>query len=215
MSVLAEVSSRAAFIKSAAPSHRYNKHKASSSVASSGGKFSRRASGTNWSFSPTRNTPSRSLFRVTLRSKHKQGTACSSVTEEPEVGSGGSGNHGSGIGNGNDGSGDGWDSDDSSGHSGSNIYLLTAIPIADARASGGEGELSVDDDDVEYIDDDDDDDDDDDEDDDDDDSDDESSTNTARAANKPKNRDNFICESVLATNLPTGPGIPTKVRKAA
>jgi len=209
MSVLAEVSSRAAFIKSAAPSHRYNKHKASSSVASSGGKFSRRASGTNWSFSPTRNTPSRSLFRVTLRSKHKQGTACSSVTEEPEVGSGGSGNHGSGIGNGNDGSGDGWDSDDSSGHSGSNIYLLTAIPIADARASGGEGELSVDDDDVEYIDDDDDDDDDD-EDDDDDDSDDESSTNTARAANKPKNRDNFICESVLATNLPTGPGIPTK-----
>ena len=60
-----------------------------------------------------------------------------------------------------------------------------------------------------------DDDDDDDEDDDDDDSDDESSTNTARAANKPKNRDNFICESVLATNLPTGPGIPTKVRKAA
>jgi len=210
MSVLAEVSSRAAFIKSAAPSHRYNKHKASSSVASSGGKFSRRASGTNWSFSPTRNTPSRSLFRVTLRSKHKQGTACSSVTEEPEVGSGGSGNHGSGIGNGNDGSGDGWDSDDSSGHSGSNIYLLTAIPIADARASGGEGELSVDDDDVEYIDDDDDDDDDDDEDDDDDDSDDESSTNTARAANKPKNRDNFICESVLATNLPTGPGIPTK-----
>jgi len=209
MSVLAEVSSRAAFIKSAAPSHRYNKHKASSSVASSGGKFSRRASGTNWSFSPTRNTPSRSLFRVTLRSKHKQGTACSSVTEEPEVGSGGSGNHGSGIGNGNDGSGDGWDSDDSSGHSGSNIYLLTAIPIADARASGGEGELSVDDDDVEYIDDDDDDDDDD-EADDDDDSDDESSTNTARAANKPKNRDNFICESVLATNLPTGPGIPTK-----
>jgi IAP75 family protein translocase len=27
---------------------------------------------------------------------------------------------------------------------------------------------------------------------------------------KPKNKDNFICESVLATNLPTGPGIPTK-----
>ena len=29
---------------------------------------------------------------------------------------------------------------------------------------------------------------------------------------KPRNKDNFICESVLATNLPTGPGIPTKVR---
>ena len=28
---------------------------------------------------------------------------------------------------------------------------------------------------------------------------------------KPKSRDSFICESVLATNLPTGPGIPTKV----
>jgi hypothetical protein len=28
---------------------------------------------------------------------------------------------------------------------------------------------------------------------------------------KAKSKDSFICESVLATNLPTGPGIPTKV----
>jgi hypothetical protein len=30
---------------------------------------------------------------------------------------------------------------------------------------------------------------------------------------KSKSKDSFTCESVLATNLPTGPGIPTKVRK--
>jgi len=34
----------------------------------------------------------------------------------------------------------------------------------------------------------------------------------SRGVNKPKKKDNFICESVLATNLPTGPGIPTKVK---
>lgn len=34
----------------------------------------------------------------------------------------------------------------------------------------------------------------------------------SRPSKKPRNKDSFICESVLATNLPTGPGIPTKVR---
>jgi hypothetical protein len=29
---------------------------------------------------------------------------------------------------------------------------------------------------------------------------------------KSRSKDSFTCESVLATNLPTGPGIPTKVR---
>jgi len=34
---------------------------------------------------------------------------------------------------------------------------------------------------------------------------------SSRTTTKPKSKDSFICESVLATNLPTGPGIPTKV----
>ena len=35
--------------------------------------------------------------------------------------------------------------------------------------------------------------------------------NSETRLKKPKSKDSFVCESVLATNLPTGPGIPTKV----
>ena len=57
-----------------------------------------------------------------------------------------------------------------------------------------------------------DDDDDDEDDEDDDDDDDNDDDETKRKRRKTGNKDDFVVESVLVTNLPTGPGIPSKVR---
>ena len=94
------------------------------------------------------------------------------------------------------------------------VSLRAEVSDGDVRDDGtdvfDDEEVDVD----RHYDDDDDTDDVDDDDDDDDDDDNEVREVTSQSVGprKPRNKDNFICESVLATNLPTGPGIPTKVR---
>jgi len=141
------------------------------------------------------------------------------------LGGGGSGGcHGGGGGDGNDGEEGHGDDDDKNEGALDVCLLLAALPAlqqSSSSASDGTGqaedvfELTVDDDE-DYTEDEEYDGDEDDEDDDvvDDDGIDSGGRQNqgSRGMNKPKKKDNFICESVLATNLPTGPGIPTKVK---
>jgi|TARA_Y100001954_G_scaffold238182_1_gene304610 hypothetical protein len=140
-----------------------------------------------------------------------------------DLGGGGSdGYNGGGGGDGNDGE-DGHGDDGNSNNGARDVcLLLAALPAfqqAGSNASDGTGqeedvfELAVDDDEDYTEDEDYDEDGDEDDDAIDADGIDNGGTQKqgSRGVNKPKNKDNFICESVLATNLPTGPGIPTKV----
>ena len=122
-----------------------------------------------------------------------------------------------GDGRGDDGNngGDGGDNDGDSHGDSEDLFLLALLPHANENPTT----VAEDDEFEEYeeyedSDEDDDDDDEDDEDELDSTKNQKDSTplgDASRKGKKPKNKDNFICESVLATNLPTGPGIPTKV----
>lgn len=94
--------------------------------------------------------------------------------------------------------------------------LVDAVILRDEVSDGDARNVGADVFDDEEVDgdghyDDEDEDDEDEDDDEDDDSEVRQVTSQSVGPRKPRNKDNFICESVLATNLPTGPGIPTKV----
>jgi hypothetical protein len=167
-----------------------------------------------------------SISTQSLQSSEDQQCVTHRLEHELGGGSGMGGAGGSrGDGDGNHGDNEGWDSN--------NIWLLLAfVPevdasdmtqlldgslykhqseLVDARNDGAD---VFDDEEVDgdrHYDDEDEDDEDEDDEDEDDDNEVGQVTSQSVGPRKPRNKDNFICESVLATNLPTGPGIPTKV----